>query len=60
MNSYAKYGYRDFILALGYKSHIIKEYFLNYDVYSNDFKINTKNKSIKLFEDERGLGCITN
>ncbi len=53
MNSYAKYGYKDFILALGYKSHIIKEYFLNYDVYSNNFEINTKSKSIKFFEDNR-------
>ncbi len=52
MKSYAKYGYNDFILALGYKSHVIKEYFLNYDVYSKDIQINTKSKSIKFFNND--------
>lgn len=36
MKTYAFYGYKDFILALGYKSEIIKEYFLNYEVMNND------------------------
>jgi len=30
MNRYAKYGFTDFQLALGYKAEVIKEYFLNY------------------------------
>ena len=30
MNHYASYGHKDFILALGYKAELIKEYFLNY------------------------------
>ena len=30
MNCYSKYGYNDFIIALGYKGEVIKEYFLNY------------------------------
>ena len=29
MNYYASYGLKDFIIALGYKSQIIKEYFLH-------------------------------
>ena len=29
MNMYSKHGYRDFILALGYKQNIIKSYFKN-------------------------------
>ena len=28
MQTYAKYGYTDFYLALGYKAQIVKEYFL--------------------------------
>jgi glucose-1-phosphate cytidylyltransferase len=36
---YAKFGYNDFILALGYKASIIKEYFLNYYALNNDFSI---------------------
>ena len=38
MKSYAQYGFKDFILCLGYKSNVIKEYFMNYDErVSNDF-----------------------
>lgn len=39
MKLYAHYGYRQFILALGYRGNMIKEYFLNYDALSNDFTI---------------------
>jgi len=30
MNIYAAYGYKEFVIALGYKGEIIKDYFLNY------------------------------
>ena len=30
MNSYAYYGFNDFILALGYRGEIIRNYFLNF------------------------------
>jgi glucose-1-phosphate cytidylyltransferase len=30
MNIYASYGYKEFVLALGYKGELIKDYFLNY------------------------------
>jgi hypothetical protein len=38
MRYYAHFGYRDFILCLGYKADTIKNYFRNYDeTISNDF-----------------------
>lgn len=38
MKYYAHYGHKDFILCLGYKGNVIKDYFLNYDEsVSNDF-----------------------
>jgi glucose-1-phosphate cytidylyltransferase len=38
MRYYAHYGHKEFILALGYKGHVIRDYFLNYDeCLSNDF-----------------------
>lgn len=38
MKYYAHFGHKDFILCLGYKGNVIKEYFLNYDEsVSNDF-----------------------
>jgi glucose-1-phosphate cytidylyltransferase len=39
MKIYSHFGYNNFILTLGYKSEIIKNYFLNYDVYNNDIEI---------------------
>jgi glucose-1-phosphate cytidylyltransferase len=39
MKIYAFYGFNDFILCLGYKGSMIKEYFLNYRAMSNDFTI---------------------
>lgn len=39
MKIYSSYGYRDFIISLGYKAEVIKEYFRNYDIYSTDFTI---------------------
>lgn len=39
MKLYAHYGVRDFILCLGYRGQMIKEYFLNYEAMNNDFTI---------------------
>jgi glucose-1-phosphate cytidylyltransferase len=39
MKIYAHYGFSDFILCLGYKGEVIKEYFLNYDILNSDFTI---------------------
>lgn len=47
MKIYASYGYNDFILALGYKSEYIKEFFLNQKVYTSDFTLNTKTHKTK-------------
>ena len=40
MNTYAKYGHKDFFIALGYKSEVVKEYFLNYKALNSDFTVN--------------------
>ena len=39
MKIYAHYGFKNFLLALGYKGEMIKEYFLNYEAMNNDFSI---------------------
>ena len=46
MNTYAKSGYKDFYLALGYKAEIVKEYFLNYRSLNADFTVNLANGSV--------------
>jgi glucose-1-phosphate cytidylyltransferase len=39
MKLFAHYHLRDFILCLGYKGNMIKDYFLNYEAMNNDFTI---------------------
>ncbi len=39
MKSYAHYGVREFVLCLGYRGRMIKEYFLDYEAMNNDFTI---------------------
>ena len=39
MKSYAHNGFTDFVLCLGYRGNMIKEYFLNYEAMNNDFTI---------------------
>lgn len=39
MRSYARHGFRRFILCLGYKGEVIKDYFLHYTAMNSDFTI---------------------
>ncbi len=39
MKLYSHYGFNDFILCLGYKGDMIKNYFLNYDELTHDFTL---------------------
>ncbi len=39
MKHYGHYGFKDFILALGYKGNVIRDYFLNYFTYNSDFTV---------------------
>src|SRR6516162_4997987 len=49
MKYYAHYGYKDFILCLGYKADVIKNYFRNYDeCLSNDFVLSGGGKNLQL------------
>lgn len=43
MKMYAHYGHKDFVLCLGYKGNMIKEYFLNYQAMNNDFTLSLGN-----------------
>lgn len=42
MNIYGHYGYKEFIVALGYKGEVIKEYFLDYYHHQSDLSIDLK------------------
>ncbi len=46
MKIYAHHGFNDFILALGYKGDMIKQYFLNWRSFLSDFTMDTKTNGI--------------
>jgi len=49
MRYYAHFGHKDFVLALGYKAEVIKEYFLRYnEALSNDFVLSDGGRTIDL------------
>ena len=46
MKIYAHYGFNDFVICLGYRGHMIKEYFYNYELMNSDFTVELgENKS---------------
>ena len=53
MRIFTEYNLNDFIVCLGYKGDVIKDYFLNFQTQHNDFAINTsKQNSVQIFESE--------
>jgi len=59
MKIYSYYGYKEFILALGYKGDMIKDYFLNQKALSSDFTLNTSTNEIKFHTNEFDNFIIT-
>jgi glucose-1-phosphate cytidylyltransferase len=49
MKMYAHQGLREFILCLGYRGDMIKQYFLNYETNANDFTIRLGQKNNVLY-----------
>jgi glucose-1-phosphate cytidylyltransferase len=49
MKIYAAQGHTDFIICLGYKGYMIKEYFMNYYVYNSDVTFNLKTNSFEIY-----------
>lgn len=48
MKIYASYGFNDFVVCLGYKVDMIKEYFYNYEMLNNDIQVTLgKEPSVK-------------
>ena len=46
MQTFASFNHKDFYIALGYKSEVIKEFFLNYRALNSDFTIDLKSGNI--------------
>jgi glucose-1-phosphate cytidylyltransferase len=53
MRYYSHFGYRDFVLCLGYKGEIIKDYFLHYsEAVSNDFVLHEGGRKLELLNSD--------
>jgi glucose-1-phosphate cytidylyltransferase len=48
MKIYGHYGINDFIVCLGYKGYLIKEYFANYFLHTSDVTINLTDNSVDI------------
>lgn len=48
MQVYAHYGHRDFLIASGYKGEFIKEYFYNFPLHNNDYRVDLRDGSREL------------
>ena len=48
MKIYAAYGHTEFIICLGYKGSLIKEYFTNYFIHNTDVTVDLSNNSIEV------------
>ncbi len=49
MKNLSQFGINDFIICLGYKGHLIKEYFLNFENWNHDIRIKFgDSKSVKI------------
>lgn len=48
INGYNAYGFKEFIIALGYKSEVIKQYFLNYSSLQSDFSIDMSRSAVEV------------
>jgi glucose-1-phosphate cytidylyltransferase len=47
MKIYSHYGFNDFVICLGYKGNVIKEYFYNYFIHESDIELNLATRDFK-------------
>jgi glucose-1-phosphate cytidylyltransferase len=48
MKQYSHYGFNEFVILLGYKAYVIKEYFANYFLHQSDVTIDLTNNEMKV------------
>ena len=52
MKTYSSYGFDEFVILLGYKGYVIKEFFSNYFLHQSDVTIDLANNSMKIHQNE--------
>ena len=59
MKIYAHYGVRDFIVCLGYKGYLIKEYFANYYRHTSDITVDTHTGEVQIHRPSEDAWRVT-
>lgn len=59
MKIYSAHGFNDFIVCLGYKGYVVKEYFANYFLHKSDVTINMVDNSIEVHDSQAEPWKIT-
>lgn len=50
MKSYSEHGFNEFVILLGYKSYVIKEFFANYFLHQSDVTFDLKNNQMEVHD----------
>src|SRR5580700_491461 len=53
MRNYRAYGVRDFVLCLGYKGEVIRDYFLNYRAHNGDIEVDLSTGGRKILREDK-------
>ncbi|MTI38243.1 glucose-1-phosphate cytidylyltransferase [Fulvivirga lutimaris] len=53
MKIYQNYGFNEFIVCLGYKGYVIKEYFVNYFLHNADVTVNLGTQEIEIHKSSK-------
>jgi len=48
MKIYAAHGHNDFVICLGYKGYLLKEYFMNYFMHNSDVTVDLKDNKVEV------------
>jgi len=59
MKIYSNHGFNDFVVCLGYKGYVIKEYFANYFLHQSDVTIDLQKNSLEIHESKAEPWRIT-
>ena len=50
MKTYSSFGFNDFVILLGYKGYLIKEYFYNYFIHQSDITVNLSDNNVQIHQ----------
>ena len=59
MKLYSYYGFNEFVILLGYKGYMIKEYFVNYCLHKSDLTVNLENNEVKFHNNKSEQWKVT-